>query len=79
MHRSPAWRIAAALVALAGVLSPAVAGDAIRVHNTRFDEVGAFVDGMRGGVVVNDASYLKLKLGGFFGGVFPAIPLDRAV
>jgi hypothetical protein len=41
------------------------------------DEVGALVDGLRAGVVVNDARYLKIHLGRFMSGVFPVVPLEN--
>jgi len=77
VRRSRPWRVVAWVLASIGALQPAAAGDAIRVHNTVSDEVGALVDGLRAGAVVNDARYLKIRLGRFMSGVFPVVPLEN--
>jgi hypothetical protein len=59
------------------VLAPGHAGDLIELQNVSTKEVGALVDGFGNGIRVNDRSFLRLDLGGFFGAVFPVIPLDN--
>jgi hypothetical protein len=71
------WPVTAWLLAASSLLSPVVSGDVIRVHNTANDDVGALVDGLRAGIAVNDARYLKLNLGGFINGLFPIVPLEE--
>jgi hypothetical protein len=70
--RSPMALLGALATLLAGTAS---GGDVLRPLNISDSDIGALVDGVRGGVQVNDEGYVHLPPAGFFGVLFPAVPL----
>ena len=72
-------RIAVLTLVVAGVLVPVSihAVDLIKPGNSNTNEMGVLVDGLRNGVHVNDRRFTALELGGFFGALFPVIPIDN--
>lgn len=54
-----------------------LSGDVLRPTGGNDLDVGAIVDGLRAGNVVNDAVYTDIDLRGFFGALFPRVLLDN--